>query len=104
MSRLLSLLHVAPEGATTNATAQREKMLHVAPPRACNTQQSLTERRTEPSRTIRDLVEFERLLTIVGPVYRTPAHEYAEIREVAAGDLAAALAAYRSMASCTRSA
>lgn len=98
------MLHVAPEGATRNATTQLEVMLHVAPPRACNTQQHPANERNEPSRTIRDLVEFERLLAIVAPAYNTPAHEYAEIRAAAAGDMAAALAAYRSMASCTRSA
>jgi hypothetical protein len=90
MSRLLNMLHVAPEGATRNATAQQAEMLHVAPPRACNTQQHPANERSEPSRTIRDLVEFERLLSIVAPAY--------EIRSVAAGDIAAAISAFRIMA------
>jgi hypothetical protein len=42
--------------------------------------------------------EFEALLSIVAPAYDTPAHEYAEIREAAAGDMAAAIETYRSMA------
>lgn len=42
--------------------------------------------------------EFEKLLAIVAPAYNTPAHEYAEIRETAAGDMAAAIETYRSMA------
>lgn len=42
--------------------------------------------------------EFESLLAIVGPAYRTPAHEDAEMREAARNDLAAALVAYRDMA------
>ncbi|MFM7460040.1 MAG: hypothetical protein ACKO15_04270 [Burkholderiales bacterium] len=42
--------------------------------------------------------EFETLLAIVAPAYNTPEHEYAEIREAAAGDMAAALETYRSMA------
>ena len=43
-------------------------------------------------------LEFERLLVIVAPAYRTPAHEYAEIRAAARGDLACALIAYRELA------
>lgn len=42
--------------------------------------------------------EFESLLAVVGPAYRTPAHEYAEMRECALGDLANALTCYQSMA------
>lgn len=42
--------------------------------------------------------EFETLLAIVAPAYNTPAHEYAEIRDAAASDLAAAVSAYRNMA------
>ena len=42
--------------------------------------------------------EFESLLAIVGPAYRTPTHEYAEMREAARNDLPAALIAYRDMA------
>ena len=42
--------------------------------------------------------EFERLLAIVGPAYRTPATEYAEMREAARGDLENALVAYRELA------
>ncbi len=42
--------------------------------------------------------EFEALLSIVAPAYKTPVNEYAEIREAAAGDLAAAIETYRSMA------
>ena len=42
--------------------------------------------------------EFETLLAIVGPAYRAPEHEYAEMRAVARGDLPDALIAYREMA------
>ena len=42
--------------------------------------------------------EFEALLSIVAPAYNTPAHEYAEIGEAAAGDMAAAIKTFRSMA------
>ena len=42
--------------------------------------------------------EFESLLAIVGPAYRTPAHEYAVIRQAAEQDMTAALIAYREMA------
>ena len=43
-------------------------------------------------------LEFESLLAIVGPAYRTPELEYVEIRTAARGDLACALAAYRELA------
>jgi len=42
--------------------------------------------------------EFERLLSIVAPLFDTPAHEYAEISEAARGDLDAAVTTYRIMA------
>ena len=42
-------------------------------------------------------LEFESLLAIVGPVNRTPEHEYAEMRECACDDLACALIAYREL-------
>ena len=42
--------------------------------------------------------EFEGLLATVAPAYSTPALEYAEIRQVAAGHLTAAIEAYRIMA------
>ena len=42
--------------------------------------------------------EFETLLAIVAPFCNTPAHEYAELREVARGDLANALIYYRNEA------
>lgn len=42
--------------------------------------------------------EFETLLAIVGPAYRTPEHEYAEMREAARSELANALIAYRELA------
>ena len=42
--------------------------------------------------------ELETLLAIVGPAYRTPEHEYAEMRAAARGDLPGALMAYRAMA------
>lgn len=41
--------------------------------------------------------EFEILLAIVGPAYKTPEHEFAEIRNAARADLAGALIAYREM-------
>lgn len=42
--------------------------------------------------------EFERLLAIVAPAYNTPKHEFAEIRETAAGDFEAALETFANMA------
>ncbi|MFN8696745.1 MAG: hypothetical protein ACK5XE_10560 [Burkholderiales bacterium] len=42
--------------------------------------------------------EFEALLAIVAPAYRTPAHELEEIRAIARADLASAIEAYRIMA------
>lgn len=42
--------------------------------------------------------QFESLLAIVGPAYRTPAHEYDVIRATAIQDLPAALDSYRDMA------
>ena len=43
--------------------------------------------------------EFETLLAIVGPAYRTPEHEYSEMRAAARDDLPDALMAYREMVS-----
>ena len=55
--------------------------------------------KSEPLRDISDQwQEFESLLAIVGPAYRTPEHEYALIRAAARGGLADALTAYRAMA------
>lgn len=42
--------------------------------------------------------EFMSLLGIVGPAYKTPAHELAEIRDTGRSDLTSALIAYRVMA------
>lgn len=42
--------------------------------------------------------ELESLLAIVGPTYRTPEHEYADMRAAARGDLDCALVAYRELA------
>ena len=42
--------------------------------------------------------EFESLLAVVGPAYRTPAHEYDVIRATARQGLPAALDSYRDMA------
>lgn len=39
--------------------------------------------------------EFEMLLAIVGPTYKTPDDEYAQIRAMARRDLPAALSSYR---------
>jgi len=53
---------------------------------------------SEPLRDISaDWLEFESLLAIVGPAYRTPEHEYAVMRECARSDLANALTCYRAM-------
>ena len=98
MSRLMSLLHVAQHVAKADATVQQGVMLHVAPPRECNMQQPPDEGSIKPSRTLRDTVEFERLLAIVAPANGTQVHEYAEIRAVAAGDMAAAIISFREMA------
>ena len=55
---------------------------------------------SEPLRDISaDWLEMESLLAIVGPAYRTPEHEYDELRDAARGDLSGALMAYREMAS-----
>ena len=42
--------------------------------------------------------EFESLLAIVAPAYKTPAHELDEIRAAAKHDLDAALTTYRNIA------
>lgn len=42
--------------------------------------------------------EFETLLSIVAPAYKTKAVEYAEIREAAASDVTAAISAFQIMA------
>ena len=42
--------------------------------------------------------EFESLLAIVAPAYRTPPPQYGQIRDTARHDLNAALTAYREMA------
>ena len=85
MGRLRALLHAQQEGATRNATAQ-QAVLHVARPRECDTQQPATDDQ---------MTEFERLLTIVGPAYNTPAEQYPIIRQTAADDIMAALECYR---------
>jgi len=41
--------------------------------------------------------EFEVLLAIVGPAYKTPVDEYAQIRAVARHDLSGALICYREL-------
>ena len=41
--------------------------------------------------------ELEMLLAVIGPAYRIPASEYAEMREAARRDLPAALTCYRSL-------
>ena len=41
--------------------------------------------------------EFEMLLAIVGPAYKTPEDEYAQIRAVARHDLSGALICYREL-------
>ena len=46
--------------------------------------------------------EFETLLAIVAAAYNTPAHQYAELRQVARNDLPAALECYRIMAKQVR--
>jgi hypothetical protein len=43
--------------------------------------------------------EFESLLAIVAPAYRTPSHELDEIRAATRNDLGSAVIAYRLMAS-----
>lgn len=43
------------------------------------------------------LQEFEMLLAIVGPAYKTPEDEYAQIRAVARHDLSGALICYREL-------
>ena len=54
---------------------------------------------SEPLRDISaDWLELKSLLAIVGPAYRTPEHEYAEMRTAARNDLARALIAYRTLA------
>lgn len=98
-------------------------LLRVAPPRPCNTQQPLVRVLSEDAGRVsqewlqrctavtqytqqaqqagndpafaRDWREFESLLAIVGPAYRTPMHDYAEMRKLAQNDIESALSAYR---------
>jgi hypothetical protein len=60
--------------------------------------------RSEKPKIINELQwrEFESLLAIVAPAYKTPAHELDEIREAARTDLTAALIAYQTMAAAMR--
>ena len=58
---------------------------------------------SEPLRDISaDWLELESLFTTVGPAYRTPEHEYDEMRECARADLANALTCYRAMAAAIK--
>ena len=78
-------------------------MLRVAPPSTCNTQQDPLQVCMAVAQRVHttqhaDMIEFESLLAIVAPSYKTPAHELDEIREAAKADLVAAICAYRLMA------
>lgn len=104
MSRLKTLLRVAnPSTCNTQqpllqpckAVAQhvhttQQKLLHVAHASTGTTQQLATS----------PADELELLLAAVGPVYDTPAAQYAIIRATAAGDMAAALDLFRALAEC----
>ena len=91
------VLTLSPAGAITVAGGQSdvEKWLPIIRDHKPDLVQLLRE--TEQWR------EFLSLLGIVGPAYNTPAHEYAEIQNVARGDLDGALIAFREMARQVRS-
>ena len=86
------LLH----GAFTDPRNTQQKLLRCCTPVA---QHAHTAQQAGIDTTFSDQWrEFETLLAIVGPAYRTPEHEYAEMRAAACGDLPGALMAYREMA------
>ena len=122
MSRLKELLRVATP-STRNAQQlsvekildvngnKSESLLHVAFTSPYNTQQELlcrcklvaqhthTLQQEDTSKLEQaDINDFERLLEFVAPLYFTPAHEYAEIREAARHDLSAAMECYGALA------
>ena len=115
MSRLKSLLCVAPlstcntqqipAGTTSDDTGRSSQtLLLVASTSTRNTQHELLHDCIPVAQHLHSVQqkvewqEFESLLALVAPAYRIPAHEYAEIRAAARGDLQAALLAYRSLA------
>ena len=92
MSRLRELLRVATPSTRNTQHDPVQTCMAVAQ------QVHITQQDNAIGRTQLAMNEFEALLSIVGPAYRTPAHEYALLRELARNDLPAALAAYRDMA------
>lgn len=87
--RLRALLHAQQAHATRNATAQ-QPLLHVAPPRECNTQQLATGRAAE----VRRLIEA---IATANASYWTPA-DVEEACRIALGDLDSALECFRAIA------
>lgn len=88
-----------------------KELLRVAPPSTRNTQQDVlhccttvaqhahtTQQQGNDATIAGDWREFESLFAIVGPAYRTPAHEYPLMRQAARQDMPAALIAYGEMA------
>lgn len=80
------------------------ELLRVASPSTRNTQQQDVQACREGAQRLHTaqqaelMREFECLLAVVGPAYRTPPPQYREIRETARCDIYAALSAYREMA------
>ena len=92
MSRLRELLRVA----TPSTRNTQQDPVHACMGVAQQVRTSQQDIANEVARVGMD--EFEALLSIVGPAYRTPAHEYALLRELARNDLPAAISCYRIMA------
>jgi hypothetical protein len=98
MSRILNMLHVAPDGATCNASAQQAAMLHVALPSECNVQHFPETAKHGRDWTLADVVEVERLIDLIAPRYNTPSDEIELMKTIAHGDIKNALVCFREMA------
>jgi hypothetical protein len=87
--RLRALLHAQQGLATRNATTQ-QPLLHVAPPRECNTQQAPSGRAGE----VRRLIEA---VAAANGAYWKPS-DVEEAYRIALGDLDSALECFRALA------
>ena len=92
MSRLRELLRVATPSTRNTQHDPAQACMGVAQ------QVHTTQQENATSLARVGLNEFEALLSILGPAYRTPAHEYELLRELARNDLPAAITCYRIMA------
>ena len=92
MSRLRELLRVATPSTRNTQQETVQACIGVAQ------QAHIAQQKNSKGSEQINMDDFEELLSIVGPAYRTPAHEYALLRELARNDLPAAFTCYRIMA------